>query len=61
MPTNDTANVVSVTDDGTTTIRFPDADAHELRDFLASHAPADLPHRVWHLLRLLSYAHGEAF
>lgn len=42
--------------DGTTTIKFTDAEAHALRDDLAKLKGSDA---AWTLFRLLSFAHGE--
>lgn len=49
---------LNIQDDGTTTIELTDAEAHALRDALASAATTgDDP--AWTLSRLLAYAHGD--
>ena len=50
--------VITVTDDGTTTIELTDAEAHALRDTLAAAAKAGSD-PAWTLSRLLAHAHGD--
>jgi hypothetical protein len=50
--------ILAVENNGTTTIRLTDAEAHQLRDRLAAAARTG-DDAVWTLHRLLSHAHGE--
>ncbi|MFJ6560003.1 hypothetical protein ACIQMV_08995 [Streptomyces sp. NPDC091412] len=50
--------MLSVENDGTTTIKFTDAEAHQLRDALADAARTG-DDAAWTLQRLLSHAHGD--
>lgn len=50
--------VITVTDDGTTTIELTDAEAHALRDTLAAAANTGSD-PAWTLSRLLAHAHGD--
>lgn len=54
----DIPKVLTIEQNGATTLRLPDNVVHELRDVLA--AAGTVSDGVWYLLRLLSYAHGEA-
>lgn len=42
--------------DGTTTVEFTDAEAHQIRDALANGSGTGA---TWTLQRLLSHAHGD--
>lgn len=48
--------MLTIKNDGTTTVEFTDAEAHALRDALAKLKGSDA---AWTLFRLLSHAHGE--
>jgi hypothetical protein len=50
--------MLTVENDGTTTIKLTDAEAHQLRDVLAE-ASRTGDDAAWTLHRLLSHAHGE--
>jgi hypothetical protein len=50
--------MLAIERDGTTTIQMTDAEAHQLRDALASVATSS-SHATWTLQRLLSHAHGD--
>ncbi|WP_428956212.1 hypothetical protein [Streptomyces sp. cg35] len=51
--------IVSIENDGTTTVELSDSDAHALRDVLGTAAQSgDGP--AWTLHRLLAHAHGDA-
>lgn len=50
--------MLTVQDDGTTTIELTDAEAHALRDTLAA-AARDGNDPAWTLSRLLAHAHGD--
>lgn len=50
--------MLTVENDGTTTVELTDAEAHAIRDALAAAAKTgDDP--AWTLSRLLAHAHGE--
>ena len=49
---------LDIKDDGTTTIQFTNAEAHALRDTLATAAKTG-DDAAWTLFRLLSFSHGE--
>lgn len=55
---------ITITDDGTTTIKFTDAEAHALRDDLHRLAAEKRlggaqSEATWYLARLLAHAHGD--
>lgn len=50
--------MLTVEKDGTTTVQFSDAEAHQLRDVLAAAARTG-EDAAWTLHRLLSHAHGD--
>lgn len=50
--------LVTVKDDGTTTVELTDAEAHQLRDTLAK-AAQNGSDTAWTLSRLLAHAHGD--
>lgn len=50
--------LITVKDDGTTTVELTDAEAHAIRDDLAAAANSGSD-PAWTLHRLLAHAHGE--
>jgi len=50
--------MITVEDDGTTTVELKDAEAHAIRDALAA-AARDNDDPAWTLSRLLAHAHGD--
>lgn len=50
--------ILTVENDGTTTVKFTDAEAHRLRDLLANAARTG-DDAAWKLHRLLAHAHGD--
>lgn len=50
--------VITVTDDGTTTVELTDTEAHTLRDALGTAATTGND-PAWTLHRLLAHAHGD--
>jgi hypothetical protein len=50
--------MLAVENDGTTTVKMTDAEAHQLRDRLADAARTG-DDAAWTLQRLLSHAHGD--
>ena len=50
--------LITVENDGTTTVKMTDAEAHALRDTLAK-AAASSNDAAWTLSRLLAHTHGD--
>lgn len=50
--------MITVENDGTTTVELTDAEAHALRDVLAT-AASNGTDAAWTLHRLLAHAHGD--
>lgn len=50
--------LITVENDGTTTVKMTDAEAHAIRDVLAAAAKSSSD-PAWTLHRLLAHAHGE--
>lgn len=50
--------MITVENDGTTTIELTDTEAHELRDALGAAAQTGIS-PAWTLHRLLAHAHGD--
>jgi hypothetical protein len=50
--------MITVENDGTTTVELTDAEAHDIRNVLAE-AARDSSDPAWTLSRLLAHAHGD--